>query len=63
MILTFAECFKNKGIFSIFGELDSDFISEILPDEDLTVLDDYSVFQIGNYTIFKPEIDEKIKKS
>ena len=57
MILTFAECFKNKGIFSIFGELDSDFISEILPDEDLTVLDDYSVFQIGNYAIFKPEIE------
>ena len=52
MILTFAKCFEKKGIFSLFNEIDSGFISEILPDEDLTIFDDYSVFSIGNYTIF-----------
>ena len=52
MILTFAKCFEDKGIFSLFNEIDSGFISEILPDEDLTIFDDYSVFTIGNYPIF-----------
>ena len=52
MILTFAKCFEKKGIFSLFNEIDSVFISEILPDEDLTIFDDYSVFSIGNYPIF-----------
>ena len=52
MILTFAKCFEEKGIFSLFNEIDSAFISEILPDEDLTIFDDYSVFSIGNYPIF-----------
>ena len=52
MILTFAKCFEKKGIFSLFNEIDSGFISEILPDEDITIFDDYSVFSIGNYTIF-----------